>query len=158
VTARFGIGDAPQRREDVRCVTGRGRSLDDLVFDGLTDAVILASQEQWADVHGLCVHALRATATTNALAHNADIAKVQEGLGHANMASFRPFSMGNCTSFGCLTSSLGVTTLRLVGYGPWLRATPLHPPHSVGEDGNRRHQRPIKPGLTGGTGCTLDCS
>ncbi len=31
-----------------------------------------------ADVHGFCVHALRATAATNALAHNADIAKVQE--------------------------------------------------------------------------------
>jgi hypothetical protein len=30
------------------------------------------------DVHGFCVHALRATAATNALAHNADIAKVQE--------------------------------------------------------------------------------
>jgi len=26
------------------------------------------------DVHGFCVHALRATAATNALAHNADIA------------------------------------------------------------------------------------
>jgi integrase/recombinase XerD len=31
-----------------------------------------------ADVHGFCVHALRATAATNARAHNADIAKVQE--------------------------------------------------------------------------------
>ena len=38
------------------------------------------------DVHGFCVHALRATAATNALAHNADIAKVQEWLGHANIA------------------------------------------------------------------------
>ena len=28
-----------------------------------------------ADVHGFCVHALRATAATNALAHHADIAK-----------------------------------------------------------------------------------
>jgi len=39
-----------------------------------------------ADVHGFCVHALRAT---NALAHNADIAKVQEWLGHANIATTR---------------------------------------------------------------------
>ena len=39
----------------------------------------------YADVHGFCVHALRATAATNALAHNADIAKVQEWLGHANI-------------------------------------------------------------------------
>jgi len=36
-----------------------------------------------------CVHALRATAATNALAHNADIAKVQEWLGHANIATTR---------------------------------------------------------------------
>ena len=35
-----------------------------------------------ADVHGFCGHALRATTATNALAHNADIAKVQEWLGH----------------------------------------------------------------------------
>lgn len=32
-------------------------------------------------------HALRATAATNALDHNADIAKVQEWLGHANIAT-----------------------------------------------------------------------
>jgi integrase/recombinase XerD len=44
---------------------------------------------QKADVHGFCVHALRATAATNALAHNADIAKVQEWLGHANIAMTR---------------------------------------------------------------------
>ena len=41
-----------------------------------------------ADVHGFCVHALRATAATNALAHNADIAKVQEWLGHSNIATY----------------------------------------------------------------------
>ena len=34
-------------------------------------------------------HALRATAATNALDHQADIAKVQEWLGHANIASTR---------------------------------------------------------------------
>jgi integrase/recombinase XerD len=34
-------------------------------------------------------HALRATATTNALDHEADIAKVQEWLGHANIATTR---------------------------------------------------------------------
>jgi len=42
-----------------------------------------------SDVHGFCVHVLRATAATNALAHNADIAKVQEWLGHANIATTR---------------------------------------------------------------------
>ena len=36
-----------------------------------------------------CAHALRATAATNALDHNADIAKVQEWLGHANISTTR---------------------------------------------------------------------
>lgn len=35
------------------------------------------------------VHALRATAATNALEHEADIAKVQEWLGHANISTTR---------------------------------------------------------------------
>ena len=34
-------------------------------------------------------HALRATAATNALDYHADIAKVQEWLGHANIATTR---------------------------------------------------------------------
>ena len=34
-------------------------------------------------------HALRATAATNALEHDADIAKVQKWLGHANIATTR---------------------------------------------------------------------
>jgi integrase/recombinase XerD len=34
-------------------------------------------------------HALRATAATNALDHDADIAKVQEWLGHANISTTR---------------------------------------------------------------------
>jgi integrase/recombinase XerD len=42
-----------------------------------------------AEVIGLCVHSLRATAATNALSHDADIAKVQEWLGHANVSSTR---------------------------------------------------------------------
>ena len=33
-------------------------------------------------IPGLCVHSLQATAATNALAHEADIARVQERLGH----------------------------------------------------------------------------
>ena len=37
----------------------------------------------------LGAHALRATAATNALDHEADIAKVQEWLGHANIATTR---------------------------------------------------------------------
>lgn len=41
------------------------------------------------DFPGLCVHGLRATAATNALDNDADIAKVQEWLGHANIATTR---------------------------------------------------------------------
>ena len=41
------------------------------------------------DVAGFGPHALRATAATNALEHEADIAKVQEWLGHANIATTR---------------------------------------------------------------------
>ena len=42
-----------------------------------------------AEVNGLCVHSLRATAATNALTHDSDIAKVQEWLGHANVSTTR---------------------------------------------------------------------
>ncbi len=41
------------------------------------------------DTHGFCVHSLRATAATNALECGADIAKVQEWLGHANISTTR---------------------------------------------------------------------
>jgi integrase/recombinase XerD len=43
------------------------------------------------DVHGFCVHSLRATAATNALAHGADIAKVQEWLGRADVSTTRMY-------------------------------------------------------------------
>ena len=41
------------------------------------------------EVIGLCVHSMRATAATNALSNEADIAKVQEWLGHANVSTTR---------------------------------------------------------------------
>jgi integrase/recombinase XerD len=47
------------------------------------------------DVHGCCVHSLRATAATNALAHGADIAKVQEWLGHAHVSTTRIYDKRN---------------------------------------------------------------
>ena len=40
-------------------------------------------------IEGFGAHSLRATAATNALDHEADIAKVQEWLGHANIATTR---------------------------------------------------------------------
>ena len=41
------------------------------------------------DFSGFSPHALRATAATNALDHGADIARVQEWLGHANISTTR---------------------------------------------------------------------
>jgi len=40
---------------------------------------------------GLCVHSLRATAATNALSHEADIAKVQEWLGYSDISTTRMY-------------------------------------------------------------------
>ena len=44
------------------------------------------------EVAGLCVHGLRATGATNALEHEADIAKVQMWLGHANISTTRIYN------------------------------------------------------------------
>lgn len=41
------------------------------------------------DLESVCVHGLRATAATNALDHEADIAKVQDWLGHSNISTTR---------------------------------------------------------------------
>ena len=41
------------------------------------------------EVNRLCVHSMHATAATNALSHEAAIAKVQEWLGHANVSTTR---------------------------------------------------------------------
>jgi integrase/recombinase XerD len=53
------------------------------------------------DMHGFCVHSLRATAATNALAHGVDIAKVQGRLGHTSLSTthmyghlINPFRIG----------------------------------------------------------------
>ncbi|MCP4010586.1 MAG: tyrosine-type recombinase/integrase, partial [Proteobacteria bacterium] len=46
-------------------------------------------------VNGLCVHAMRATAATNALSHEADISRVQEWLGHANVSTTRLYDRRN---------------------------------------------------------------
>jgi len=42
-------------------------------------------------IPGLCVHSLRATAAPNALSNNADIAKVQEWLGHSDISTTRMY-------------------------------------------------------------------
>jgi site-specific recombinase XerD len=61
-----------------------------LTADGVYKVVqAYARQIGLSGIERLGVHALRATAATNVLDHQADIAKVQEWLGHANIATTR---------------------------------------------------------------------
>jgi len=59
----------------------------DGVYKVLAKYAILAN----INVDGFGPHALRATAATNALEHDADIAKVQQWLGHANISTTRVY-------------------------------------------------------------------
>jgi hypothetical protein len=58
-------------------------------FANLTNVHTLTYENAVKDFMRFGAHALRATAATNALDHQADIAKVQEWLGHANIATTR---------------------------------------------------------------------
>ncbi|SEI60129.1 Site-specific recombinase XerD [Azotobacter beijerinckii] len=64
--------------------TGMGISAD-----GIYALVGAYARAAGIAVEGLGVHGLRATAATNALEHEADIAKVQQWLGHANISTTR---------------------------------------------------------------------
>jgi integrase/recombinase XerD len=57
--------------------------------DGVYKMLMGYAGELKFEIAGFGPHALRATAATNALDHGADIAKVQEWLGHANIATTR---------------------------------------------------------------------
>jgi carbon-monoxide dehydrogenase large subunit len=74
MTTRSGIGDAPKRREDLRFLTGNGRYLDDLAFDGLTHAVVLRSPHAHARIVGLDTAAARAMPGVLAVLTAADAA------------------------------------------------------------------------------------
>lgn len=52
-----------------------------------TNVVMRYAKQLGISVEGFGPHALRATATTNALEHGADIAKVQKWLGHSSIAT-----------------------------------------------------------------------
>ncbi|KWS89813.1 MULTISPECIES: tyrosine-type recombinase/integrase [Pseudomonas syringae group] len=62
--------------------TGAGVSAN-----GIYTVVEAYAKKAGIEVAGLGVHGLRATAATNALEHEADIAKVQAWLGHANIST-----------------------------------------------------------------------
>lgn len=57
--------------------------------DGIYKMVKRYGRKAGIALDGLCLHSLRATAATNALEHQADIAYVQQWLGHANIATTR---------------------------------------------------------------------
>ncbi|MGH8532471.1 MAG: tyrosine-type recombinase/integrase [Gammaproteobacteria bacterium] len=68
----------------------RGGTLTEAITpDGVYRMVLGYAEGIGLSIDGLCAHSLRATAATNALDHEADIAKVQEWLGHANIATTR---------------------------------------------------------------------
>jgi site-specific recombinase XerD len=66
----------------------RGRSTGaGISANGIYGAVGSYAKAAGIEVAGLGVHGLRATAATNALEHEADIAKVQAWLGHSNIST-----------------------------------------------------------------------
>jgi len=68
----------------------RTGALDEaMTGDGIYKMVKRYATAAGVHVDGLCLHALRATAATNALEHEADIGFVQEWLGHANISTTR---------------------------------------------------------------------
>lgn len=77
-------GPGPLFRSIRGRTTGAGVSAN-----GIYKVVAQWAQAAGIEVDGLGVHGLRATAATNALEHDADIAKVQVWLGHANIATTR---------------------------------------------------------------------
>jgi len=69
---RSGIGDRPKRREDQRFLTGQGRYLDDLAFDGVTYAVVLRSPHAHAEIRAIDSAAAKAMPGVLALLTAAD--------------------------------------------------------------------------------------
>jgi len=65
----------------VMCRAGTGKTPSEGRYRQATDLNI--------ENNCLCVHSMRATIATTALSHDADIAKVQEWLGHANVSTTR---------------------------------------------------------------------
>lgn len=68
----------------------RGRTAS-ITPDGVYKMLASYAKALQIDIAGFGPHALRATAATNALDNGADIAKVQEWLGHANIATTRVY-------------------------------------------------------------------
>ncbi len=72
-----------------QALRGARRADRGLSGDGVRRIVAGHAAAARIEVAGLGVHGLRATAATNALEHGADIAQVQDWLGHASVATTR---------------------------------------------------------------------
>ena len=81
-----GHGEMPNAALFQRARGGSGAAITP---DGVYKVVLAYAAKAGIHIDGFGVHSLRATAATNALEHEADIAKVQEWLGHANIATTR---------------------------------------------------------------------
>lgn len=74
-----------------RPVSNNARGMRAITPDGVYKILLKYAGIVGIDVDGFGPHALRATAATNALEHDADIAKVQQWLGHANISTTRVY-------------------------------------------------------------------
>lgn len=77
----LGTAQRPMHRCSCRFPTSAS-----ITTDGIYKCVLAYAEQAKISVDGFGVHSLRATAATNALEHEADTAKVQEWLGHANIS------------------------------------------------------------------------
>jgi site-specific recombinase XerD len=86
---RIGALFRPVRNNTVGPGGGRGRLDQAITGDGIYKLLKRYGTLAGVTMDGLCLHALRATAATNALEHQADIAYVQMWLGHSSIATTR---------------------------------------------------------------------
>jgi integrase len=75
--------------------SGRDNSKRAITPDGVYREIKRYAKKLGITMPGLGAHALRATAATNALLHEADLAKVQEMLGHANISTTKLYDRRN---------------------------------------------------------------
>ncbi|UYN95367.1 MAG: xanthine dehydrogenase family protein molybdopterin-binding subunit [Enhydrobacter sp.] len=91
-----GIGESPRRREDRRFLTGQGRYLDDLRFDGLVHAAVLRSPHAHAAIRAIDATAARRAPGVLAVLTAAEIAsdglKPLRPYAEANVQTGEPFA------------------------------------------------------------------
>jgi len=99
MTIRSVIGDRPKRREDLRFLTGQGRYLDDLAFEGLAHAVVLRTPHAHARVERIDTRAARAgtgvLAVLTAEEAGADGLQPLRPAAEANNQTGEPFAFAN---------------------------------------------------------------